>query len=206
MTRYFHPNPRDTVEQTRSLSIQSFVKNGSLSKNTLKSSKITWSRHGKEIANINALINTLGDNSYVMLYFKSRWKGESDWTDIKQTFQLTNTPCKFGGKKWFFLCSFNNCNKRVRSLYTNGLYFSCRHCARLSYDSCNKTNAYRYGYFKILGKHWDAQEYLSTLKRTTYKGKATRKYKKYLKMNWMSEHEVDKAEMEMDRLLTIVKK
>lgn len=203
MTRYFHPNPRYTVEQTRNFSITFLVKKGFLTDNTFNYVKITWSHHGVETADIKGLINTTGTNSYIKLDYKSRWKGETDWTSIEQTFQLTNTACRFGGKKWFFICSFNNCGNRVRSLYSGGLYFTCRHCAKLSYDSCNKTNAYRYGYFKVLSKHWDSQEYLATLKRTTYKGKATRKYKKYLKMNWMSEYEIEQAEKEMERLLTV---
>ena len=63
------------------------------------------------IAPKNTFINTLYDEPYVKLDFKSRWKGESAWTDIQQTFQLTNIPCRFGGKKWFFICSFNKCGK-----------------------------------------------------------------------------------------------
>lgn len=203
MTRNFHPNPRDTVDQTRNFPISLFVKKGCLSDKSLKTMNVTWSRHGVEIARINTFINTLIDNPYIRLDFKSRWKGESNWTDITQTFQLTNIPCRFGGKKWFFVCSFNNCGKRVRSLYSNSLHFSCRHCAQLSYDSCNEPNRYRYGHFKILGKHWEARDYLDTLKRTTYRGKVTRKYKKYLKMNYMSPSEIDRAESEMERLLTI---
>jgi hypothetical protein len=54
---------------------------------------------------------------------------------IKDFVPLTNTPCYFGGVRWWFKCP--SCKKRVALLYKPYYadYFRCRHCYDLTYLS-----------------------------------------------------------------------
>ncbi len=50
--------------------------------------------------------------------------------------------CNYGGKRPWFICPGYNgrsCGRRVAILYCNGLYFRCRHCFDLTYQSRNES-------------------------------------------------------------------
>jgi len=52
---------------------------------------------------------------------------------IEDVIPLTNTPCYFGGVRWWFVCP--SCKRRVGVLYKPyyAEYFRCRHCYDLTY-------------------------------------------------------------------------
>ncbi len=62
--------------------------------------------------------------------------------------QLTTTPQRFGGVRWWFLCPLlvfgRPCDRRVGKLYLpgDGRYFGCRQCHELTYTSCQESHKY----------------------------------------------------------------
>ncbi|MBI3615092.1 MAG: hypothetical protein HY211_01080 [Candidatus Omnitrophica bacterium] len=54
--------------------------------------------------------------------------------------RLANTFCRFGGKRWWFLCPGQNCGRRVAKLYfpPGKNRYLCRHCHGLSYEGRQK--------------------------------------------------------------------
>src|SRR5205823_13264360 len=45
------------------------------------------------------------------------------------------TPCRFGGRRPYFLCPGAECGRRVTMLYSAGASFLCRNCHQLAYRS-----------------------------------------------------------------------
>jgi hypothetical protein len=176
---------RDTVENTRNFSIFFLRQNNKLIPETVSyGNNVVWSRNGDEVARINYDISTIIDSSFIELNYKARLRGEIEWRSITQKLQLDTVPCKFGGKRWYFRCNLSKngvyCGRRVAKLYTFGDYFGCRYCADLTYESCNESKKMRGFPWRVLTDQWKADEIYKTIKRTHYKGKPTRKYRKCL--------------------------
>jgi hypothetical protein len=55
------------------------------------------------------------------------------------TVRLEATPCRYGGRRWWFRCPLSHagvaCGARVRKLYLRGRWFGCRKCHGLVYRS-----------------------------------------------------------------------
>lgn len=186
MARYYYSGARGTTEQAKRIELSWLKKQNYL--NGYRGGSISWSFNGSPSGNITAYINTDSENPNIRLVYKVRRNGE-DWKDMDFSFRMESLPCRFGGKKWFFICGlYKNkiyCGRRVRILYQVGDYFGCRHCAELSYYSCNLG-----GIAKRFGRTLsfpDLEKLRKEIKRTHYRGKPTKKYLKYLK-------EDDKAE------------
>ncbi len=184
MSRYYHPNPRDTTEAAKRIELAWLRKHNYLGGNF--GGQLSWSYGGKPSGNIRVKIDTSSSTPHIEFDYKikNRYEGNEAWKVMKYEFVMESNPCRFGGKKWFFICGlYKNgiyCGKKVRNLYFAGNYFACRKCANLSYQSCNESKKYQ-GAFKILNQAWKADEYyVQNIKRKFYKGKPTRKYKRYL--------------------------
>lgn len=72
----------------------------------------------------------------VTLYYRS------SGVDVRYNVPIVSTPCRFGGKRYWFMCpglrSDNSaCGRRVGKLYKphHARLFLCRHCHDLSYRS-----------------------------------------------------------------------
>ena len=188
MPRYYYPyTSKDTVEQHKIFSVQFLKQHKYLEDGSYKSGDVIWSRNGNETGRISIRVDMQKETPSVRFIYRIRRHGEEEWKDMDFSFNLTSVPCHFGGKRWYFKCGvYKNgeyCGRRVGTLYDGGDYFCCRHCAELSYDSCNENKTYRSGYFRILSRMWKADEYYEkNVKRTHYKGKPTKKYLKYLRM------------------------
>ena len=96
---------------------------------------------------------------------------------VKQKLPLLTTTCNYGGHRYWFECSAYTdniyCGRRVGKLYKSprGLYFACRHCYDLSYNS------------RILGDSdvlFKLEQYRAGIKTWHYDGKPTRKHKTYI--------------------------
>lgn len=204
MPRYFYPKPRETTDAKRKISIFWLNRQNLIKEDTYLPQNIQWSDTStkKVTGNINIYINTVKNNdvghSYIQFSYKSRMSGETEWTDIDYKLELLKIPCNFGGFRWYFKCGLlkndKYCGRRVAILYSVGNYFGCRHCADLSYESCNENKKSPYEYLRILAKSWKADEFYMTLKRKTYRGKPTRKYRKYLRLAEYTDEEVLRAE------------
>jgi hypothetical protein len=62
-----------------------------------------------------------------------------EWENVEETVRIVRVPCRFGGSRPYFICPgvVNDiaCGRRVGKLCGLGLYFLCRHCYRLAYQS-----------------------------------------------------------------------
>lgn len=122
---------KTTTDDCRSLDVRRFHREGLLKSGTVFSWR--WSRHGREVASIGALVY---EDKLVLSY---RSKSGSEWEDVKEPVPLKWTPCNFGGEQPWFLCpgvvNGVRCGRRVAILYGPGRYFLCRHCYDLTYQS-----------------------------------------------------------------------
>lgn len=202
MPRYYHPNPRDTTEGAKRIELAWLRKHNYLG--GYSGGRLSWSYNGSPSGDIRVRVDTSNDAPYIEFDYKVKkhHEGEDKWREIKYQFQMESIPCRFGGKKWFFICGLYKsgvfCGSRVRNLYMAGDYFGCRKCANLSYQSCNESKRYR-GMFKILTQDWKAEDYyIKNVKRRLYRGKPTRKYRRYLKIEGgYSERDVFLLEQEL---------
>jgi hypothetical protein len=61
------------------------------------------------------------------------WRDDGIRSEV-ETVDLTWTPCRFGGKRPWFVCPTKGCDRRVAILYGKD-GFACRRCRRFSYPS-----------------------------------------------------------------------
>lgn len=102
---------------------------------------------------------------------------DSKVTDI----ELTKTYCNYGGQRFWFICPglSQSCGRRVGVLYKplHSEFLACRHCHHLTYQS-SKRNGHERTYSKTL---YELEEMREKIKRRWYAGKATKRYRKFLK-------------------------
>jgi hypothetical protein len=175
---------RDTTDETRAISMSRLREWGMLCGLSGQRS-IIWSQHGRETGKIGVCVDTFSDTPNIKFHYNSRSGPTEEWQEVKYSFPLEKIPCRFGGYKWYFICGLSRngvyCGRRVRMLYEIGKYYGCRHCARLSYDSCNQSKRFRSGMWRILSQGWKSEDYyLQKVKRRFYKGKPTKKYRRFL--------------------------
>ena len=176
---------KDTVESAKRIEMPILKQLGYLPKGgDVISGTLRWSFNGEPSGNINITVNSSLDAPYIHFVYRSKNSGASDdsWIDRDYEFPLEKHSCRYGGNKWFFRCQLSKngvyCGRRVRVLYLVSGYFGCRHCANLTYQSCNYGGRYK-GFLSIP----DLEEQEARVKRTHYAGKPTRKYLRLLKMN-----------------------
>jgi hypothetical protein len=98
---------------------------------------------------------------------------------------LSTTKCNFGGRRYWFLCPASTngqyCGKRVAVLYLapNSIYFACRHCCKLTYPSRKLSGVYKKNGRTLSLPEID--ELKMKVKRTTYNGKPTKSYLRYIR-------------------------
>ena len=178
---------RDTTDATKKISIFWLRKQGYF-RGYNSSGTMSWKWDGEPSGSVGFSISLIEDKTsypFMRLEYRSKTYGSNEWVSYDYKFKLIKMSCRYGGFRWFFKCEQNKnghyCGKRVAVLYMSNGYFSCRECANLSYDSCNEGKKYRGTYFSLLGnREW---EYYSSLKRFLYRGKPTRKYRRFLKMS-----------------------
>ncbi len=146
------------------------------------SGTITWSRNGEKTGSIS-ILSFVGENEkYVRLIYTQTDRFTDEKKDFDYKVSLATTPCNFGGNRYWFVCSASRggkyCGRRVGTLYKDGDYFACRHCYNLSYSSRNLG-----GIFKSAGQvvsEPELEELYMSIKTKYYKGKMTKRYKRYL--------------------------
>lgn len=179
MPRYFYGGARDTTDSAKKFSVFWLKANKYLKKDCYKWGRIKWSINGEPTGNINFTIDT-SKNAYIQLDYRVKKHWETEWRNKNYKVWLVKTLCFFGGFRYWFQCI--NCKKRAGVLYSSDDYFLCRHCANLSYESCNENKRFRSGHFRIFSNSCKADDYSEKIKRWYYKGKPTKKHLKYLKL------------------------
>ena len=146
---------------------------------------IKWT-HGWSGMETSIGITVSTTSKTVRLYYTQT---EADGTkkDFDYTVNLTETPCSYGGTRFWFVCplvkSSVPCNRRVGVLYKDGDYFGCRHCYELTYSSRNENrNSHLYPLFRSLTLFKKIEEMEQKIKRPYYAQKPTRKQMQVMKM------------------------
>lgn len=88
------------------------------------------------------------------------------------------TPCRYGGKRWWFICPQYSCQRRVGVLYVKKGIWGCRHCLNLCYASQNENKR-----MAFLGRSMILENKIAELdkriKRRYYNRKPTRLQRRF---------------------------
>lgn len=148
-----------------------------------RSGTITWtSGWSGNKSNVGIEVSTMNEDNYLRIHYTQTDNSTGEKKDFDYKIPLTTTPCRYGGKRYWFTCPWYKsgvyCGKRVGTLYKDGDYFACRHCYNLTYSSRNASR--KYGSFVSIPDVEQAEE---EVKRRYYRGMPTRKYKRYLRLS-----------------------
>jgi hypothetical protein len=167
----------DTTEAAKRIEMTFLRKSGDL--NGWSWRRLSWTYMGEPSGSLTAQICTGsdGNNFYMELDYRTRSWSEEEWRQMKYKVILQSTPCRYGGRRWWFICPNTHCRRRNSILYQSGDYFVCRKCAHLKYASQEYS-----GKFNMLHNLYDIEDYERTMKRWYYRGKPTRKHRRLIKM------------------------
>ncbi len=193
MPRYYYSGARDTTDASKKVSIYWLNKRNLIPEDGCGGGRLNWSMNGNSTGNINYGMDT-SEEPYIRFDYRTKhsWEPEENYVSYDYKVNLERLECNFGGYRWYFRCL--KCNSRVGILYSSFPYFVCRKCANLSYDSCNENKRFRGYPYKLITDECKAEKIYEGLKRRYYKGKPTKKYKKYLRL-WGYISEAEKVEM-----------
>lgn len=107
--------------------------------------------------------------------FKFRyWVVDGDSSRRVETYvDGTFTPCRFGGKRWWFVCPQVSCQRRVGVLYVKRGVLACRRCLYLCYASQNENKRMAI-LFRDMKNQNKIDELYTKIKHPYYNGKPTR--------------------------------
>jgi hypothetical protein len=105
---------------------------------------------------------------------------------FEQRILLENTRRRYGEYGWWFLCPIcpvkDSVNwRRARILYKTGQYFGCQRCSKITWKSRRRGGLKKKFGVKILPAHLYEYETRMMPTKKYYKGKPTKKFKKFLK-------------------------
>lgn len=138
---------------------------------------ITWTGRYSGTKTTIYLRTQFSDGAYLQLNYEYSDRYTSGETRVDCRIHFTSTPCRYGGKRYWFLCS---CGRRVGVLYRYGKDFVCRHCCHLAYESQNLSGRYK-GRGRIISFP-ELQALRDKAKRPFYRGYLTKKMRRYLMM------------------------
>ena len=190
---------KNTVEECYDVSIAWLKKHDYFG--GICSGGITWTnRWSGYVSSIGLTVCTLGDRPHVRFQYTNTRRSTGEKTEIDYKVPLVTTPCHFGGVRWWFICPATKngvrCGRRVGKLYCpqGGMYYACRHCHDLSYDSRNDSPSNR---ITLLWKAFKASvqfdELRPQVKRYFYAGNGTRKLRRLMSLKAKMEHYYDCA-------------
>lgn len=181
---------KNTVEQSNALSIFWLKKKGYLNKEySYKSGGIIWSyEYSENKSSINFSIvkenwGTSDEGAYINLKYTQTDHYTGKKIDMDYKIQLTTTPCRYGGKRYWFVCPLTKdgkyCGKRVGIIYSINRWFGCRHCGNFAYAKQMEGGKYRWNGVSIP----DLERAEKEVTRYYYRGKPTRKFKRLMRLN-----------------------
>jgi hypothetical protein len=176
------------AEQSNKLSIFWLKKYGYLCKKySYNSGGIKWIYGYENECGINFSVirddfGTTKEKAYINLRYASiiQWSGEKEKMDYK--IWLTTTPCRYGGKRYWFICPMTKegkyCGRRVGVLFGVSNKYGCRHCAEVAYNSQMYGGRHK-GFVSIP----DIEQAEKEVKRRYYNGRPTRKYRRVMRLS-----------------------
>jgi hypothetical protein len=104
-------------------------------------STVTWQRSDQSTDCIACrIIGARVPTAIRLIYTITQQGGETEEYDYRVG--LTTTPLPWGGERYWFLCPFWECDRRVAYLYMapGRPFFACRQCHNLNYESQRRHN------------------------------------------------------------------
>jgi len=192
MSRLPYSN-RYIVEDCKKLEISWLKKVGYL--NGVRSGNVSWSIGENKTGNVGIFVTVgYGDKDYIRFKYTITDNSTGNKKDFDYKIPLVTSKCNFGNKRYWFKCQLSRnekyCGRRTGVLYLppNGKYFGCRHCYDLIYNSQCQPDLYK-GFVSIP----DVEKAKEQIKRYYYKGKPTRNYTRYMKLDEKSNKSCRKA-------------
>ena len=127
---------KDSVDLSKILSIRMLRKNGFFEGD--KVGTVQWSNQAGEMVRSAEVRTILGDTPLLLLRRE----------DVEQKIRLSTSGCNYGGVRYYFECPVVKdgvyCGNRASKLYLpqGQLYFGCRSCHDLTYESCQTSHKY----------------------------------------------------------------
>lgn len=168
---------RDCVDDYLSISINKFMWRWSFKKGAYPKWKITRSR-GWEVTSTMWYTMRNDDQRIDFDFIGTNW---ITWekNDYVRSINLVTTECNYGWFKYRFLCP--KCLGKKWCLYMKNFSFACRKCLNLCYEYEKRSKKSRF-YDKIIPHTYEAEKLYKTIKYKYWKGKPTRKYRRYLRL------------------------
>ncbi len=153
-----------------------------------RSGTLSWTNgYTGNKSSVGIEVSTWDDENYLRIHYTQTDNGTGEKKEFDYKIPLTTTPCRFGGKRYWFVCPWYKngayCGRRVGVLYKDGDYFACRHCYELTYSSKKENRRYKlfplFSAFAIGGKIEKLQE---QIKRPYYAGRPTKKQRRLIRL------------------------
>jgi hypothetical protein len=176
---------KSEVEWCKKIEIWWLLRDMSIHGTTYKNTTISWGENGSR-GSVGTDVSIL-DEKYVRFHYTQTDNTTGEKKDFNYKVQLIETPCHFGGTRFWFLCSLYKsgkyCGRRVGVLYKDGDYFGCRYCYDLTYSSRNVTKNYRYyPLFKVIELEDKIEKLHKKTVKYTHNGRPTKKRRKLEKL------------------------
>lgn len=184
---------KQEADSLKKINIYWLRQQGLLQEDCWLSRTITWANDftGNK-SSIDIYTSLTSDGDYIQLKY-TQTDSDGKKRDFDYKVYLESTACHYGGYRYWFICPLiangKYCGRRAATLYKAGDYFGCLSCYDLTYNSRNLS-----GVFKAAGQVVSIPELEKLekgLKRKSYSGKLTRKYKNFLKKNEKSMRQLE---------------
>ena len=150
------------------------------------SGTMTWTRRGIWGENKNSIsiaVSAFDDDGYLQITYTQTDRDTDKKKDFDYKIPLTTTPCRYGGKRYWFICPWYKkgvyCGRRVGTLYKDGDYFACRHCYNLTYSSRKQNRRYNlFPLFNVITIEKKIDELHEKIKRPYYAERPTKKQRR----------------------------
>lgn len=145
---------------------------------------ITWTSGWSENkSSVGIEVSTLNNENYLRIHYTQTDNSSGEKKDFDYKIPLTTTPCRYGGKRYWFICPWYKngiyCGRRVGVLYKDGDYFACRHCYNLTYNSRKQNASYRHHpFFSIITIDQKIEKLEEKIKTPYYRGRPTKKQRR----------------------------
>lgn len=131
------------VERSCTLSLADLKRAGSFDARGYSTASFwTWSWGESVYAKVRVLVAPTGsddyDSSHLKICYHWRSDDQTEWREVRDTFDLCRTFPNYGGARWWLRCV---CGRRVGKLYLppGSNNFRCRRCHRLRYRTQRMT-------------------------------------------------------------------
>ncbi len=177
-------------DEVKTLDIKSYKAKGYLQPNQQSTGVSRWTRNGEVTGSISFAIHMEETSGYLELDYNYKQK------PIKYRVFIVSKPSNLGkGLVWYFICPVTK--KHCRKLYLISGYFLHREAFTGCMYDCQKKSKSIRPFMKMLKDCFAKTDFMKGRKyiQTHYRGKLTKAYLKYLKLEKM-EHQMLQPEQE----------